>query len=280
MITNIWLRFKDNIPDSISILIKKIYINMFILFFPYGVFKKIDYENESFHIKVDPRNGTVDNIILFEGVFDRDHLTLIKQKLKEGETFLDIGANIGQYSLFSSKVVGENGRVFAFEPVKDIYDQFNESIKKNNIKNIFLYNKACGEKQDILYINKFQGHAGGSSFISSENSKNVKKEEVEIIVLDDFLGDKKIDFIKIDVEGYEYEVLCGLKRIISKYKPKILLEYSPDMYIRNIKENTHLILEYLFSSQYKIKDISNNKDVLNIDYPYRNNISMCYLYCE
>lgn len=280
MISHTWSKLKNNIPDIFSIYIKNIYTILFTLFFPKGVFKKINFLNISFLIKVKPKNGTVDNVILWEGVLDGDHLKKIKENLSEGDIFIDIGANIGQYSLFASKCVGDRGKVFAFEPVKDIFDQFIESINKNNIHNIIAYRKGVGEKRGCIYINKQKGNAGGSTFVDLGWKKDTEKEKIELISLDDFLKEEKaINFVKIGVEGFEYEVLKGMINIIKKIKPKILIEYSPHIYKLHNKNNSELIIDFLLENNYNIIDIGNEKTVLNSNYYKENNIGMTNLLC-
>jgi len=281
MISGIWNKSKKIIPNNIHILIKNVYVKIFLLIFPKGYFKKFNFSNIRFLIKVNPKNGPVDNVILFDGVLDGEHLENMKRTLKPGDTFVDAGANIGQYSLFASYCVGEKGKVISFEPVKNIFNQFNDSVEINNIKNIDLYNKGCGDENKKMVINKKDGDMGGSSIIELGFGSKKTTELVEVIVLDDILiNENRVDFIKIDVEGFEYEVLLGLKKTIEKYKPRLLIEYSPHIYRQNKPEYCELILKYLLDYKYSIIDLSDMKKVESENYYKDKDIIMTYLLCR
>ncbi len=281
MISKIWNKSKKIIPNNIHILVKNIYIKIFLLIFPKGYFKKFNFLTIKFLIKVNPKNGPVDNVILFDGVLDGEHLENIKNILRPGDTFIDVGANIGQYSLFASYCVGVKGKVIAFEPVKNIFNQFNESIKKNYIDNITLYNKGCGDENKNILINKKDGDLGGSSIIELGFGSKKTTELVEIVILDDILiNENKVDYIKIDVEGFEYEVLLGLKKTIEKCKPRLLIEYSPHIYKQNKPEYRELILKYLLDYKYDIIDLSDTKKVESENHYKDKDIVMTYLLCK
>lgn len=245
--------------------LKNIYKYFFHLMYPKGYFKKINFLDIKFYLKIDfYKNGGVDGSIFLKGVFEPEYLELFKNNLDTGNTFIDIGANIGHHSLFASKVVGDNGKVIAFEPLKDIYNQFQESINKNNFKNITLYNKGCGSKEEILTIYSTNKNIGGSSVIPSPDKRENGK--IEIIVPDNILeNEKRVDFIKIDVEGYELEVLKGLKNTIQKFHPKIFLEYSPYYYELKDENISREIVEFLLENNYRITDLENNNRDVNID---------------
>ena len=277
-----YLKLKNFLPLH---LLKNIIASIIGLFFKNGFYKNINYLDQKFKIKLDLTNGTVDNLIFYQGVISPEHLKFIKDNLKENDVVLDIGANIGFYSLFFSKVISEKGKVISFEPVKKMYNQFLDSIDKNNTKNIILYNLGCGEKNEILNIIKDTNHYGGSSIIAHnikeriEDKKQFVKEEIEIIKLDDFLiSEQKIDFIKIDVEGYEYEVLKGMTEILKKFKPKISMEFSIQIYGLEKAKN---IINLLINLGYNIKELgTENLITINTpEYLLKNKISQIEIFC-
>lgn len=279
MILKIWNFTKKIFPNTLHSLVKRIYTFIFCLIFSHGYFKKFNYLDIIFFIKVNPKNGVVDNVILMEGVLDGSHLQIIKNTLNPTDYFIDIGANIGQYSLFASYCAPQ-GKVISFEPVKDIFDQFAESIAKNNIKNITLYNKASGSTNQISSIYKTQGDAGGSSILDNNDIAKKTIEQIEIVTLDNFLSDiKKVDFIKIDTEGFEYETLIGAKNIINKFKPTLLIEYSPHIYDKHNKETGLLILNFLFDNSYTIEDTEDNRIIESPEDEILSNKGMTNLFC-
>ncbi len=216
-----------------------------------------DFQKVKFKIIVNPKNGTVDNEIFLQGVYEPSFLKVIKNNLKSGDTYVDIGANIGQHSLFASRVVGDNGKVIAFEPVSKIYRQFKESMEINNIQNIEVHNLACGEEEKEMFIYMTEANMGGSSLVFGSDTR--EKEKINLVTADSILGhESHIDFIKIDVEGYEYQALLGLSETLKKHHPKIMLEYSYDGYKEVNLGSDKKILDLLFSLNYSLYDIENN----------------------
>lgn len=149
---------------------------------------------------------------------------LVKREIKTGNTVIDVGSNIGYYTLLFAKLVGTNGRVYAFEPESDNFDLLKKNITVNNYKNIIIEKKAVSNttKKVTLYRAKEGIGEHRIDFPWFDNGGT----EVEAIRLDDYINEN-IDFIKIDCEGAEYNVLLGMKKILEKNKNiKILIEYG------------------------------------------------------
>ena len=119
------------------------------------IYQKIEYGGKFFYILLDKTNGGVDRDILLNGVYEADIMKILDENLKVGMNFVDIGSNIGYHSLFVSKIIGPKGKIFSFEPIKRVYNQFEKSISKNKFKNIYAYNFAIGTRNKIskIYIN-------------------------------------------------------------------------------------------------------------------------------
>lgn len=245
-----------------------------------------DFQKVKFKILVNPKNGTVDNEIFLQGVYEPSFLKVIKENLKDGETYVDVGANIGQHSLFASRVVGDSGKVIAFEPVPKIYKQFKESVALNDFKNIQIHNLACGEAKKEMFIYMTESNMGGSSLVFGSDER--EKEKINVVTADSILADEsQIDFIKIDVEGYEYEAMLGLIETLKKHHPKIMLEYSYDGYKEVNIGNDKKILDLLFSLDYSLYDIENNDKEIpklanSFDYDYfeKNKIIQTNILCK
>lgn len=140
-------------------------------------------------------------------------LVIIKQEVKAGDTVLDVGAHIGYFTLTLAKLVGNHGRVFAFEPSPENFLILKKNIQANNYNNTFLYNLAADKVRGVkkLYL---RNSSADSGFFSNE--KNRPFLQVKIDRLDDVLGDKvfSVDFIKMDIEGAESVALKGMEKII------------------------------------------------------------------
>jgi FkbM family methyltransferase len=146
---------------------------------------------------------------------DQSFLGQVKDYIPEGGTVIDIGAYIGDHTIYYINKVGQNGRVYAFEPNVRSF----ECLKHNlgMYTNCYLY---CNPVSDI--IGKFNVVEPceniGMTFIEAG-------DKVESIIIDD-LDIGKVDFIKIDVEGFEIEVLNSCKKIIEKYSPTLVIEVN------------------------------------------------------
>lgn len=133
--------------------------------------------------------------------------------LKKGDIIIDAGAYVGTFTLIASRIVGDEGKVIAFEPDEENYKILLNYIKLNNINNIILIKKGLWSKNTAL---KFKNdHSGYSSFFFGENEKNIIS--VPTVTLDSELkklGIKKVDFLKMDIEGAEIEAIKGSKETL------------------------------------------------------------------
>lgn len=146
--------------------------------------------------------------------------------LKKGDVTLDIGANIGYYVLLESRLVGENGKVYALEPVSHNFKVLKENVDLNNIKNVEAYNLAAGEKNEKSFIN-ISKHMNRSSMLPHKSTVFFKREEIEVVQGDDFLKNKRTPkLIRMDVGGYEYAVIEGLKKTLDS-DVSLFLEIHP-----------------------------------------------------
>lgn len=220
------------------------------------------YAGVSFTIVLDPKNGFIDQEIYWKGVYEEEILDFYTKHIHNGDTFVDIGTNIGEHTLFNAKLVGEKGCVVSFEPISRLFTQVKKSVELSGLHNINVINKACGEKEGEMTIYLRDQNIGGSSLVPFLE-KEGERETISIITADSILKDyKKVDFIKIDTEGYEYEALLGLKETLKKHTPSLLIEYSPIFYKHNQTGEEHngiKILSLLQSYGYSIFDLEENE---------------------
>lgn len=167
-------------------------------------------------------------------------------KPKFGDIFLDVGAHIGKYSLQVADKIGENGSVIAVEPMPECYKALEENIVLNKFNNIIPLNFAAWDKDCILKL--FIGDKMGHNSIKS--NMGLGYLDVKARELDGLLEEMKVervDWIKIDVEGSEYEVLRGLKKTLEENDPKFIVE---------VKEpNKKKVLDMMKKSNYSIYPI-------------------------
>lgn len=220
------------------------------------VFQKVTVEDISFEILLDPNNGLVDTEIYTKGVWEEDILLEIKKHITRDSVCLDIGSNIGQHALYMSQIA-VNGTVYAFEPVPKLAQQIQQSVVANNIHNITVCHFGLSNKNETrdIYLNNL--NMGNTTFKKRLGASDVI--QVETKLFDDFWGDtRKIDFIKIDIEGYEYYCLLGMKKTLEKYHPTMIIEFSPIFY-NKMNISSADFLQYIFGFGYKIYDLDDTK---------------------
>jgi len=164
------------------------------------------------------------------GYYEPNMLIFLKEVLASDMTFIDIGANMGLYSIFASKIVGEGGKVLAFEPSKRECSRFKENLRLNNMKNIFLSEIALSDKKvdrELLIADEeHSGHNTLGSFIYPETNLR-ETVKIKTDTLDALIKKKKlssVNVIKIDTEGHEYSVLNGALETLQRFKPTLLVE--------------------------------------------------------
>jgi FkbM family methyltransferase len=157
-------------------------------------------------------------------------------------TVVDIGAQSGSYTLFAKYL--PNAKFHSFEPFKQSFDLLNDNIKLNNIENVTTYNVALSNIEGKTILNTSKGHNGlhtlGATPLRFNDTIPI---EVNTKTLDSFFYDidRKVDIIKIDTEGWEFNILKGALNTLKKYKPIIQIEWVPiNMKQCSIDENEFL----------------------------------------
>lgn len=160
------------------------------------------------------------------GIYERQETGFVQSKIKPGQTVVDIGAHIGYYSLIFAKLVGSSGTVYAFEPDPTNFSILQKNIKLNGYNNIIAINKAVTEKTEKLNLYVSDGSAGDhKTYNSDENRKTI---QIDGVALDDFLKDKKVDFIKMDIQGAEGGALKGMATLLQNSKNiQVISEFTP-----------------------------------------------------
>jgi len=152
----------------------------------------------------------------------------VSKEIKKGDIILDIGANMGYYTSVFAKLAGEEGKVYAFEPDPDNFAILKKNIKKRGFKNVVLIQKAVSDKTGKMKLFLSEFHKGDHRIY--DPGDNRKTIEIDTIRLDDYFKEYKgkIDFIKMDVQGVEVQVLRGMPLLLQNAKNlKMITEYWP-----------------------------------------------------
>ena len=237
--------------------------NQKLSWFKKWIFKEIKYKNIKYFLKISPKNGHIDNEIYLYGIYEKDTYEFMYNTVKKWDICVDVWANIWVFTNFLPQLVWEKWKVFWFEPIKRVYQQNLESIKKNGYKNVKLFNYACSDKETDTKIHVNNENIGASSIINSNAWKWSHIETIKTIILDDLLSsEKKIDFMKIDTEWFELNVLKWALWTIEKHHPKIFMEFIPSLHKEqgDWKDILELIEKY-YSNVY----ILESKKTLNLN---------------
>ncbi|MEO2153667.1 MAG: FkbM family methyltransferase [Aquificae bacterium] len=210
--------------------------------------------------------------VLLRGKIETPEDEFIKKILKPENVVLDIGAHWGGFSLLFAHIVGEKGKVYSFEPDPSNYQILLKNIKLNGFQSIVKpQNVAVGDKDSYVELGIANTSSGHNSLLRKDIPIK-KKIKVRQIKLDKHLPNTKVDFIKIDVEGYEYFVLKGLETTIQKNNLWLFIEFSPKFMGKELTERMVKFLKKYFQEIYiahKRKVFKTNwEQVLQITYDY------------
>ncbi len=195
--------------------------------------------------------------VYITGEYEPPTTQLIKRLLPKNGVFLDIGANVGYFSLLACSIVGKGGQVIAFEPIPIARKHLHNNIDLNNGFSIIIENKAVSNNNGLVEI--YEGpdsHKGISSIRPISNAK--QKINVETIRIDDYLSDyDRLDIVKIDVEGAEALVIEGMKNTITKLRPHIILE-ATDEFLQSFDSSTTSLSKSIMELGYEMFIIRND----------------------
>lgn len=192
---------------------------------------------------------------LFLHEFEKNELDAFQSLVNQGSIIIDAGANIGLYSIIGSKLVGDSGRIYSFEPSKTTFNLFKNNILLNQVTNITAINKGLGDKMgETLILNHNNETGDAENYISNStlnNLESVNDGSAEVIVidsLDNFQYENsisKVDFLKVDVEGYEYYVLKGAENLLRENPDIIILFECADHLAKRAGSSQNEVFNFL-----------------------------------
>ena len=163
---------------------------------------------------------------------------------------IDVGANVGNHSLYFSQFFN---KVYSFEPHPEIFELLKFNVRKN--KNVNIFNFGLSNKNKEMKIGNDTDTSCGSSYMRDNSNFRCKDIfDTQVKIFDDFFNDinekKKISFIKIDVEGSEFNVLQGMKKILKKLSPIICLEQNHKEFNKFGKNISTKTINFLKDNKY------------------------------
>ena len=159
------------------------------------------------------------------GVYEPFETELVKKEIKKGDVVLDLGANIGYYTLIFAKLVGKRGKVFAFEPDPTNFSLLKKNVEINGYKNVELVQKAVSNKTGKIKLYLCEDNKGDHRIYNSHDGR--QSIEIEAIRLDDYFKNYNgaVDFIKMDIQGAEGGAIQGMFNLLKKNNVKIITEF-------------------------------------------------------
>jgi FkbM family methyltransferase len=214
---------------------------------------------------------TIGKALYIGGLFEEDEVRLIKGALKPGMVFLDIGANMGYYTLLAAQRVGPGGQVHSFEPSPRMFSELKFNVELNRFSNVQLNHVALGDKPGMARLSRYergQEVYGSLSQRCFPGARAIGYDDVVVETLDNYMENKNIkqvDFMKMDVEGAELMVLRGAERFLKQFKPqKIVFEFV-EVNAAGFGYRCEEILDFLRNSNYTICMAGPNGNPVRID---------------
>ncbi|MFA5866572.1 MAG: FkbM family methyltransferase [Actinomycetota bacterium] len=202
--------------------------------------------------------------LTFEGKYEPFESEIVEKTLREGDVVLDVGANIGCYTLIAAKAVGSKGRVYAFEPDPNNFALLKRNIEVNNYHNVTPIQKAVTDKTGTLKLYVSDRSKGDHRIFNSYDGR--ESIEIEAIKLDDYFinKEKRIDFIKMDIQGAEANALKGMTGLIQHNDSLTLTtEFAPAL-LELMGTQPRDYLELLVSLGFQLKDIDETRRQVNV----------------
>jgi len=215
-------------------------------------------------ITVDLRDYILARYLYIFKIYEPEETRILSQILQKNMTVVDLGANIGYYTIMFSKIVGSKGHVLAVEASPYNYHALLNNITQNNCENVTALNNAvtdCSKEIKLLISNKNYGESRIRSTVSTYNSNKFTEEiTVQGLTLDEIISrySLKPDLIKIDIEGAEYSALQGMKNTLSKSDEVIIIsEFNPSA-LRQYGSQPFNFIKELHEMQFKFFEILEN----------------------
>ena len=216
----------------------------------FGTFKMFAYNNNK-----DLSKFMLKNLIVWDG-FQVERINNIFKNKKS--LFIDCGCSFGSYSVPIAKLNSTDSKVIAIDASSLAIRRLKENVLLNDINNIEIYNLGIGKEEGYANFNEDLNLLPNSgSFRFDSSGKKLRVTTLDIILEQQSPDSFEVIFVKMDLEGYEFDGLLGFKKNIVKYKPIILFEFSR-MLLQNTTFSENAFNLFLKETSYEIKDCDNN----------------------
>ena len=233
---------------------------------PFGGRDQVQARRSGIHWSLDLREG-IDLTIFTLGAFERDTLKALEALVRRGAVVLDVGANIGAHTLHLARLVGEKGRVIAFEPTDFAIAKLRANLRANpelekrvELHQAFLVGKA-GAPIDAAVASSWPVD-GTAADDAQMGSRAMNVSGASATTLDSVMaasGDPDVQLIKMDVDGHELDVLEGARVLLERRRPIIVMELAP--YVFHPPERFDQMVNVLAGSGYVFRPLGSTRDL-------------------
>jgi len=247
-------------------LLRKAGVGKFLLNYvitPAQKVKELKYPDKDVSLKIgdhtlsvfSPRKNRIGRALYNDRIWEPEVTAVIQKNTQPGMVALDVGADIGYYTVNLAKRVGPQGRVIAFEPIPEARKRLEQNISTNGYNNITVSPYALGNQDGIVYLED-PFTKSRISLTKSENGSN-GANDIKVIIkrMDDLINDlelDRIDIVKMDIEGAEHEALRGMEQSLRKYKPVLVIEVHHE-YLPFFNSTADAVLEWLKGVGYRLE---------------------------
>lgn len=177
----------------------------------------------------------------------------------EGAVFVDVGANVGLHTVPVGRHLAKiDGRVVAFEPIQANYDRLVTNVRLNQLANVQVEKLGLADNEETIEVCR---NTKGSSNVSLVSTGDFR-EQVRLVRFDDWVirnGLKRVDVLKLDIEGAEVRALGGMLETIKRFRPVLIVEINP-MWTRRMGTSTTELIRILHELGYTLRDCTASKD--------------------
>jgi FkbM family methyltransferase len=208
-----------------------------------------------------PRRSVVSRMVYLFGVWEEPVTQILRKEIYPGMTALDIGAHIGYFTLILAKRVGKDGRVFSFEPNPEVQGYLRENVLHNGHSHVTICPMALFHEEGFGVMEE---RDFSNAWLARRCTDST--DAVPVAVYDraaESLGIHRVDFVKMDVEGAELNILLGMRELLERDRPSLIIEIHP----RGLERFGHSESEmraYVESSGYAIRDVLHQAETTTV----------------
>ena len=201
--------------------------------------------------------------VTFFGTYEPELRALMRRYLQLGGVAVDVGANVGWHTLLMARLVGSSGRVLAVEANPSVRERLAEHLKANHLSNVTIVPLALGSRPGSLRFlaPPVDSIGAGDGHVAGEKDKDAPHlVETEVTTLDALAEReelRRMDFVKIDVEGFEWPVLQGAANALAKFRPVVCFEFN-SIYTGRGEGDPEALREYFGKLDYELAVITRN----------------------